>query len=250
MNSVLDFLSLDKSIPVPLYYQLKTQLADLIKRGNLAEGDLLPTENDFCKGLGLSRTTVRQCLGDLVNEGVLIRYKGRGTFVAPKKIDAKFLNRLVSFDEEMRALGLTPYRKVLELKKLGAYEVINHALCLDADAPLICLKRLRGADQEPIAIQESYLSYEKFSDLLKSDFNKESLYSVFHEKYGKTVTHVHRSIRARNATAQEASMLDICANDAVCVVTTVAYDGTGEPIEYTITCYRGDKMTFSVDLFR
>ena len=250
MSTVLNLLRVDKSVPVPLYYQLKTQILELINNGFLKEGDLLPSEIELCAQLNVSRPTIRQCFGELVNEGVLTRQKAKGTYIAPKKIDTRFLNKLHSFDEEMRELGLAPYKKILKCSKIEGEPTVCEALGLTDHSPLIYLLRLRGANNEPFAIQESYLSFKKYPELLNVDFAKESLYDSLQKEYGTRIEYAHRSITAQNATKQDATLLGIEPQSAICVVTTIAYNNKHQAVEYTVTRYRADRMSFSVELYR
>ncbi|MCB7318237.1 GntR family transcriptional regulator [Lacrimispora sp. 210928-DFI.3.58] len=250
MKSDLSIFRINKAIPVPLYYQLKLCILDLIENHTLNEGDLLPPENELCDSLGISRPTVRQCLGELVSEGYLVRQKGKGTFVAPKRIDARFLNKLQTFNEEMRDRGLVPTCKLLQIEVVNPQNMINESLGLAKTDRLILLKRLRGVDNEPIMIQQNYLSYDKFHKLLEIDFSTASLYHVLEEEYGLYIDYAHRSIQAANATSKEAQLLQINSGMAICIVTTVAYANRTTPVEYTISKYRGDRMNFGVELCR
>lgn len=250
MKTELSIYHINKAVPIPLYYQLKLCILDLIENHTLNEGDLLPPENELCEALGISRPTVRQCLGELVSEGYLIRQKGKGTFVAPKRIDARFLNKLQTFNEEMQERGLVPYCKFLSIEIVNPQNVINENLELAKTDKLILLKRLRGVDHEPIMIQQNYLSYDKFYKLLDIDFSTASLYHVLEEQYGLYIDYAHRSIQAANSTPKEAQLLQINSGMAICIVTTVAYANRTTPVEYTISKYRGDRMNFGVELYR
>ena len=105
--------TISKASPVPLYFQLKTQLVELLKQGIFQAGDKLPTEAEFCELLDISRPTVRQAFSELINEGYITRHKAKGTFVSRPKIEGYFFQKLGSFDEEMRSLHLTPSTRVI-----------------------------------------------------------------------------------------------------------------------------------------
>ncbi|MDE6259413.1 MAG: GntR family transcriptional regulator [Oscillospiraceae bacterium] len=242
--------SIDRSSIVPLYYQLKMCILDLIKDGVLHEGDNIASENELCENLGISRPTVRQCLNELVSEGYLTRQRGKGTFVSRARINAQFLNKLHTFGEEMRAGGMVPSTKVLFLGHIPGFAAANEQMGLPADATLIHLRRLRFADQDPILIQDTYLSYEKYEKLLDIDFGRNSLYDTLDRLYGVHIRRVQRSIGACNAIAKESKLLGIKNNAALCIVTTTAFSEQDEPVEYTVSRYRGDKVKFSVELYR
>lgn len=251
MEQAISAIQLDKSIPVPLYYQLKKQILALIQNSSLKEGDMLPPENELCDRLGISRPTVRQAFGELVNEGYLNRYKGRGTFVAAPKIDERFLSKLESFNSEMAQKGMKPSTQVLKLEKIPAYLKANEKLGLGLDAPLIHLRRLRFADDMPLVFVDTYLPYEECTALLEVDFSTTSLYDAFETICGVRVQRVVREIEAVNARRKEAELLRISQNKALCLVETLAYaPGLPQPVEFSIARYRGDLNKFSVEIYR
>jgi len=251
MNEMFSEIKLDKSIPVPLYYQLKRQLLAFIEQEMLKEGDKLPPEQDLCEQLGISRPTVRQAFGELVNDGYLHRFKGSGTFVSAPKVSARFLNNLESFNKEMLQKGKTPKTQVLFFGKISTYPKASEALGLPLDAPLIHLERLRFADDIPLVLVDTYVSYAHYSRLLEVDFESMSLYDAFEQKYN---THVHRVVReleAVNANRKEADLLQTSRNKALVLVRTLAYaENNPDAVEFSIARYRGDLNTFNVELFR
>ena len=248
--TVNDFKPIDKSIPIPLYFQLKTQFKDLINRGVLVQGDLTPPENDLVDYLHISRPTVRQALNELVVEGYLERRKGKGTYVSLPKIDAKFLNQLKTFNDEMKEKGMAPSTTLLSMMCVGPRKEINEKLGLSEDAGLIELRRIRSADDEPILYQETYLPYDRCRKLLEEDFSRVTLYASLERIYGLHVSRVTREIEARNAAPQTAKLLHIATNDAIALVRTIAYTDEGEAIEYSISHYCGNRVKFSVELYR
>ena len=244
------FLSLDKEAQTPLYYQIKQQILHHISTGALGLGDLLPPEAEICEKLQISRPTVRQAMGDLVAEGYLTRRKGIGTFVSRPKIEGGFFQKLQSFDEEMRQKGLAPSTKVLRLNPMEGVPSICEKLQIQPDNKLIFLERLRFANGEPIVWVETYLPYARFPRLLSVDFERQSLYKELEHSYLCPVERVVREIEAVNASAQEADLLQIPKNAALCFVKTIAYDYNGIPVEYSRAHYRGDRNRFSVELHR
>lgn len=248
--TIHDLKPIDKSTPIPLYFQLKTQFKDMIQSGVLVEGDLIPAENELVDNLHISRPTVRQALNELVVEGFLERCKGKGTFVSSPKIDAKFLKRLKTFNEEMQEQGLTPSTALLSLKKVEGRAEINEKLGLARNAELIELKRVRSANGDPILYQETYLPYERCAYLMQEDFSQVTLYSALEKIYGIHVHRVNRQIEAANATPHVARLLHIATNNAVSLVRTVAYTDSDEPIEYSTSYYCGNRVKFSVELYR
>jgi len=251
MTTLFDEITLDKNIPIPLYYQLKQQLLTMIETGKLSEGDMLPPENELCTMFSISRPTIRQSLNELVAEGYLTRSKGRGTFVAKPKIEARFLSNLESFNNEMRAKNMTPHTEVLALEKITDPHEATEKLQIPPGSHIIHLSRLRLANDIPIVFLDTYLPFNSFSKLLDVDFNENSLYDTIEEMYGFRVNRVQREIEAVNSHRNEAKLLKIPANSAISLVRTLGYSiGHRGPVEYSIARYRGDMNKFSVEIYR
>jgi len=250
MAARLDLYHVNKDTPIPLYYQLKTLIKNMIDQNILKVGDMIPTENELCEHLGVSRPTVRQALSDLVADGHLNRMKGKGTFVSKPKIDVRFLQKLESFNAEMQQKGLIPSTYVLELNKIPAIEAVNLKLNLEPDDPLILLSRLRFANGEPVVYVDTHIPYNRFPKLLDKDFTVNSLYGEMESLYDSCVFRVMREIEAVNANRREAELLGIEMGKAICLVKTVAYTNSGTAVEYSVARYRGDRSKFSVELYR
>jgi GntR family transcriptional regulator len=249
MDGIFTSIKLDKNVPIPLYYQLKKQILTLIEKGIIQEKDMLPPENELCEILNVSRPTIRQALSELVNEGYLNRYKGKGTFVSNPKVEECFLSKLETFNQEMKSKGLTPQTLVIKLEKLTGPHEANEKLGLPLDAPLIYLSRVRLADQVPLVYVETFLPYEPYLKLIEVDFTVKSLYQSMEELYHIRVNRVRREIEAINARSKEAELLQITKNKALILVKTVASsDDVPMPVEFSIARYRGDRNKFSVDI--
>jgi len=251
MTKLFNEITLDKDVPIPLYYQLKQQILSLIETGKLTEGDMIPPENELCTLFSISRPTVRQSLNELVSEGYLTRSKGRGTFVAKPKIEARFLSSLETFNQEMHAKNMTPRTEVMALKKITEPHEADEKLQIPHSAPIIHLSRLRLANDNPIVFVDTYLPYDDFSKLLTIDFTVSSLYDTIEEVYNIRVNRVQREVEAVNSHRNEAQLLKIPTNSAISLVRTIGYStGYNGPVEYSVARYRGDMNKFSVEIFR
>lgn len=240
----------NKDIPIPLYYQLKQFLISEIKAGKIKTGECMPTEQEMMTKLGISRTTVRQALSEMVNEGYLHREKSKGTFVTRPKIDERFFQKLESYNDEMRLKGLQPKTVVMSFRRIAAKEGINSHLEIPEHDSLIYLERLRFANDEPIVYLETYLPSSKFAGLLNENLTELSLYALLENKYNTVVKTAIRKIEAVAATSQESTLLDIKKGAPVCLVRTTAYDADLKPIEYSVARYRGDRNQFTLELER
>ena len=240
-----DNKTLNREIPIPLYYQLKEILLEEIKKA-LPETPF-PTELELCKQFDISRPTVRQAIQELVIEGYLNRMKGKGTFIAGPKIKQDFLIVLKSFTEEMKEKGLVPTTKVLGLEKTVCDEKVSTALAIPIGSEVAQLTRLRFADNIPIVVVVTFLPLDKVPDILSQDFENDSLYRILSEKYGYGIHSATRTLEARVAD-EEAEQLDMKRGEPIQFIQTIAYLDTGVPIEYSLAEYRGDKSEFTFEL--
>jgi len=248
-QSSLNSISLDKNIPIPLYYQLKKKVLSLIETSELKEGELLLPENDLCKVLNVSRPTIRQAFSELVNEGYLSRHKGKGTFVSKPKVEDKFFSKLEPFNKEMIEKGLKPTTVVIKLEKIQGPHEANEKLSLPLSGPLIYLSRVRSVDTVPLVYVDTFLPYEVYSKLMLVDFTVNSLYDSLEKIYQTRVNRVRREFTAVNAHQREAELLQIAKHKAISLVKTVAFSDSN-PVQFSIARYRGDINQFSVELFR
>ncbi len=237
--------TLNREIPIPLYYQLKEILLEEIKQARA--GEAFPTELELCKQFDISRPTVRQAINELVIEGYLTRMKGKGTFIAGPKIKQDFLIVLKSFIEEMKEKGLTPSTEVLEFAEAECDEKVAHALQIPDGAKVAKLTRLRFADETPIVLVVTFLPLDKLPGILSQDFTNNSLYEIIRTDYGYTIDRATRILEAR-AASEEATLLQIKPGEPVQFIQTIAYLDTGAPIEYSLAEYRGDKSEFTFEL--
>jgi len=246
----LNNIKLNKATPIPLYYQLKNQLKDMILENGLESGEQIPNELDLVEGLSISRSTVRQAINELVFEGYLYRVKAKGTFVSIPKVNEGFFQILESFNQEMYSKGLKPSTKVIALKAIKGIEAINSKLGLPFEEKLIYLARVRYAQEEPIVYLETYLSFDKFKEILLEDFTLESLYSILEVKYNTRILRAEREIEAVLAKPIETKLLNMKKSSAICLVKTLAYTNGDQPAEYSVARYRGDRNKFTLELIR
>ncbi len=240
---------LDKSVPIPLYFQLKELIVTAIKEGHYPSGSLIPTEKEFSEILQISRTTVRQAITELVQEGWLYRVKSKGTFVSTPKISQDFIMRLIPFAEQMESSGKTPRTEVLDMKTMAATDVVAAALGINVGDQVIYLYRRRFADDEPIVVVETFLPYSECSFVLDHDMEKESLYDVMSAKEETEVYCVKRQVEAVEATASDARYMDIKKGKPVQLFRSYGLNVFGKPMEYSVARYRADRNSFEVTVF-
>ncbi|MFP4562565.1 MAG: GntR family transcriptional regulator [Spirochaetia bacterium] len=238
--------SLNRDIPIPLYYQLKELLLEVIKVSEV--GTVIPSEMELCSRYNISRPTVRQALKELVVEGHLQRHKGKGTFVSRPKINQDFLLVLESFNDEMQQKGLRPETEVLEFEKTESDRRIREKLALADHEPVIKLRRLRSIDGEPMVLVLTYLPYSLFPGLLDKDMQSASLYGTLEDEYGCILSRSIRTLESRLAGEYEARILGVPKGAPLQYIETTTYRNDGRPVEFSIAQYRGDRNSFTFEL--
>ncbi|MEN3186046.1 MAG: GntR family transcriptional regulator [Atribacterota bacterium] len=235
-------------IELPLYQQLKNILKKSIHSGVLRPGDQIPSESELCERYGISRITVRQAIGALVQEGFLYRRPGKGTFVTSPKLRRR-LPRLYSFSEDMRDLGLEPSSKTLEQKVVEAEEEMVNLLKLpDTNRKVTKLVRIRMANGEPILLERTFIPHYLCPDLVVEDMEKNSLYEVLRKKYRFSLDYAIETHEVTVLTKDEAKTLSCPDKSPAFFIERVAFLKNDVPFELTRSVVRGDKVRFTVRL--
>ncbi|TVX96249.1 GntR family transcriptional regulator [Cohnella terricola] len=245
---MLEKIKLQKESPLPLYYQLKSIIKTEIENGGLIQGDLIPSERELVEVCQISRPTVRQAINELVAEGLLMREKGRGTFVSKPKVDQWFLESLLSFSKEMELKGMVPSTKVISLEVVKAEDPVLIDIFGEDCNELVCLKRVRYADGQPLVVVTSYIPLQIAPGLEKEDFSSASLYDLIENKYGNQISYVTRVLESINVHKEDVEWLQVDPKAAVQLIKTTAYLEGDRPFEYSIARYRGDNNSFTVTL--
>lgn len=247
---LLDNTKLNKSVPIPLYFQLKELILAEIKSGNYKSGSLIPTENELSEAFEISRTTVRQAITELVQEGWLYRIKSKGTFVSQPKINQDFIKKLESFNAQMSRLGMVPSTEVLNLSVQKASESIASALKISEKDKVIFLHRKRLADGDPIVTIKTYLPYDKCAFLMDHDFTQESLYQILGAKGDEfRIFQIQRLVEAVEATTEDSSHLNIRRGKPIQYFSSLGFTAYDVPLEYSLARYRGDRNRFEITVF-
>lgn len=239
-----------ESSDVPLYLQLTAFLRIQIHSGVLKPGDTMIAENSLCKILNVSRTTVRQSMNKLVEEGLLVRYRGRGTFIANKKIKRN-MNHLYNFTEDMKAIGALPSSKVIRAQVLAECpdDIADILKLPSIYSPVFYLERLRLANQEPIIWERTYIPYYLCNKIEAFDFNRNSLYHVLNETYHMEMYQANESLDAIVLSSSEANVLKCSPQNVGYKITRTSYLDSGFLFEYTTSITRADKCSYQFDLY-
>ena len=170
-------INFNKQSAVPYYQQVKEEIKALIASGGLKPGDMLPTEFNLSRQLGISRLVVNRAFRELVSEGVLFRKQARGTFVAtPVKRNYMVTGPLFSMTENLSMEALEPSNQILVQEVIDLSEEIQNELGLPEGARVTHLRNLRLSKQIPFAIEEIYIPYDRFPAIADLDLNNNSVY--------------------------------------------------------------------------
>lgn len=239
---------IDKNSPIPIYYQLEVEIRQWIETEQLQPGDVLPSEREFTEKYNISRMTVRQAINNLVNEGLLYRLKGKGTFVADKKFEQD-LSGLTSFSEDMKNRGLTPSNEMLSFQLITPIKQVASILELDEAEPVYEIKRIRLANNEPVALETVYTPKKIVGDMTEVDIAA-SFYQHLENKLRLYIAYGNQSIEAAIANKEEIEHLGIQKGNPVLLMKRTSFLKDDIPVEYVKSAYRADKYKFNLQMKR
>lgn len=227
---------------VPRYYAIEQALRARVAK--LAPGDPLPSDAELCEEFGVSRMTARNAMARLVQEGIVRRIPGRGTFVAEQPVHRQ-AGSLISFSDEMRRRGRRPSSQVLRRgTRAGTPEEVP-ALALPDGSEVAELVRLRLADDEPIAIEASAFEPALAAVLAAADLESGSLFDAL-VGAGRVPTAGRASLVADAATATDARHLGVRRGGPLLVERRLIFDQAGRPLEMTESRYAAERYALEV----
>ncbi|MBD0748044.1 GntR family transcriptional regulator [Streptomyces sp. CBMA152] len=235
---------MDRTSPVPLYFQLSQQLEAAIERGTLTPGSLLGNEIDLANRLGLSRPTVRQAIQALVDKGLLVRRRGVGTQVVHSQVKRPL--ELSSLYDDLEAAGQKPATKVLRNTVEPAGAEVAAALGVPEGADVHLVERLRYAHGEPMARLCNYLPVDLLA-LDTAQLEATGLYRLMRGA-GITLHSARQSVGARAATAAEAELLAEAVGAPLLTMERATFDDTGRAVEFGSHIYRASRYAFEFQL--
>jgi Transcriptional regulators len=240
---------INRRSPVPVYYQIEQYIERLIDANGLKTGDRIPSEKEFTDQFHVSRMTVRQAITDLVNKGVLVRSQGRGTFVSGQQKFEKPLNVLNGFTQDTLLRGLKPASEILNFRRLKPPDKVAGKLLLKKDHEVFEVRRIRFADDLPVALETTYVPAALFPGFSIKEANR-SLYDYVEKNCGKKIDHADQTVEATLVTSEEAKILDVPKRSPVLLIERVSSLTGGIPFELTKSLYRADRYKFVVHLPR
>ena len=246
MQNPAYYRTVSKSSLLPMHYQVERDMRERIEKGIWKPGQQLPSEMELCALYGVSRTTLRQAISVLVDEGSIVRERGRGSFVRDSIITAG-ARGLTSFSDEMAAMGKQASARVLSIQLVPASLELAKRLRIEPGASLVLIKRVRYANESPVGIQVAHLPAARFPGLELVDLADQSLYRYLEDHYGIVVVEAQETFSTISITGQDARLLNTSEGMCGFYVERLTFDGTNIPFEFVTSIMRGDR--YRVQLF-
>jgi len=212
-------------------------------------GEILPSEKELCDIFQVSRSVIRQALGNLVNRGVIERQRGKGTIVARPKINEYLMAKLIGFYADMKAQGLTPVTKLLSQEIIEADDILAYYLDLNVGDKVAKIERLRYIENEPILTVTTYIPYNLCPTILEEDLENNSLYEILKSKYNINLIWGERIIEAITAESRDAKLLKVKKGAPLLFLRSITYTENNVPVEYYEAKHRADRTRFITRLF-
>lgn len=230
----------------PLYVQIQEYLAEQIFSGRLPPDSRLPSERDLSEELGVSRMTVRRAITELVNDGLLERRHGSGTYVAKPKVlyDAR---ELIDHAESMRRRGLAYTSQLLEFIQVPASKRLAEILHVDVGHLLYRVVKLHLANRIPTVVESSFVPCSCCPDLEEYDLEKVSIYDVLVQRYHLPITHIAQTVEADIARDEVAQQLRVEPGAPLLRITRIMYHEKDKPIQYSRDLVRGDYVRIQTE---
>jgi GntR family transcriptional regulator len=236
---------------IPLYIQIRDSLRQQIEQGVLEQGQKLPSEDELAAEFGVSRMTVRQGLSSLIDDGLLYRKHGLGTFVSNSNVERDH-RRLTNFFESCRLGGKVPGARVTKFETTPVSRPIAEVLNIAPGDPVIRITTLRTMNGKPVTLHDAYLPVALFPRLKTAHpeelgLNERHVWELV-ESYGYSLSHVTERLEAQLADAQLAHILEVAPGSPILYGARVLYAVDGTPLKYADCYNRGDKVSLTVDL--
>jgi GntR family transcriptional regulator len=235
----------------PLYKQLKELLHKQIEQGKFKSDHPIPSERVLCQKYHISRITVRQAISEMINEGILFRKQGKGTYVGKRKV-TQGLARIVNFTRTVMDLGMKPSTKILGNDVIPADFQIAKVLDIPVTSQILKLSLLGMGDREPLVFYESYFPLSLGRQMAREAKRREkrgipfSTYDLYGEPTGVVPKSVNQTFEAITADERLSSLLHVKKGSAIFMITSVFITQDQRPVEFRKAMYRGDRYKFYI----
>lgn len=235
-----------RDLPIHYYAQLARILERDIAESRWIPGDALPSEADLCRQHGVSRTAVRQALGQLASHGLVRKEKGRRTIVLRSRVTSLVVQELRGFYDEVSERGGVVDTTILRQEVVSAPPHIAEELDVASSSDLVVLERLRAVDGDTVVRVCTHLPAPRFAPLAEMDLSRASLYAVLAAEFGVRPISGTRVIEAAVADRMLAKQLRVAFGSPTLRLTAINRDQDGTPFERFEAWYRGDETRFEL----
>jgi GntR family transcriptional regulator len=240
---------LDRLSPTPLHVQLEEAIKDQIANEESKPNTKLPSENEFSAKYGLSRMTVRAVITRLMQQGLVYRVPGKGTFVAEPKISNR-PHLMLGIQQQLDEMGVSSKVQVLNVSMVEAPGRIRKKLDLETGDVVFRVERLRTVNSEPLSIHLSYIPANLCPDLDKKNLDAVQLRDVLKAEYGLRTDRIVAGVETALASEGDAQLLQVKPGFTLLQMEETNFDEAGAPFEFCHNLYRGDKMKVSYEFQR
>ncbi len=244
VEEALRALAINRTSPVPLYFQVAQHLETSISSGRIPPGTLFDNEIALADRLGLSRPTMRRAMQHLVDKGLIVRRRGIGTRVVQPKVRRPL--ELTSLFDDLSGTGQQPTTRILSFETIGADAAVAERLAVAEDTPVVRVERLRSARDLPIARMTNYLP-TRLVGFEADDLQSRGLYEILRSNG----VHLHSAVQtvgARSALAAEARLLGEPRGAAVLTMQRLSFDDHGDVVEWGDHLYAASRYSFEINL--
>ncbi len=238
-----------KDRSIPLYYQLENILRQKINSGEFGLGDPFPTEENLVRSYKISRITVRQALSALEKDGLLVRKRGKGSFVSggPKELASM---KLTGMMEDIIAMGIKTKIKIINFGFVSAPKKVIQALKLDEHSKALRVERVRLIKKSAISYSLTYIPPDLGKKICQQDLTIQPLLNVLEKRCKVSIERGSQIIEATVADSHTASLLNVMTGSPLLKIERTVFDRHNRPVEYISIFYRSDRYHYSVDLIR
>lgn len=230
----------------PLYVQLEEVVRQKLFNNTWVPGAPIPSENELSREYGISRMTVRNVITKLVQEGLLFRIPGKGTFVSEPKIIAKTLS-YEGIREQLEQMGYEVTTKLLEAVTQRGTKEMCDTFEIKPNSLLYKVKRIRYVKNEPFSLHTSYIPAELASGLEKMDLVSEQLCTILSNEYGLIRENTQETLESVAASREEAKLLNIPVNHPLLLLYDTIIGKNGKPFELSSVLFRGEKIKLKLE---
>ncbi|MBX3453663.1 GntR family transcriptional regulator [Ferrovibrio sp.] len=239
-----DMPALEAKSYVPLYAQLAERFATVIRRSHASlVGAPLPSEAECTDYFKVSRPTVRQAMAQLLNEGLILRGRGKGTFVAPQRINHDLSH---AFEDEMRVAQRAVAFELLDRMDIEAPDTVAQALRLQPGAKVERIRRLRLLEGKVFGYEERYVAAERARLISDAALNEKAIVSLIRDFAKEAPTRFSLTISSVRANAEYARLLDVPRGAPLLSSQHTYFLASGEPALHGIVLFHGENYQFTV----